>query len=210
MIRDIKLDKKLYVKLFILLTGFVIFGLGIFYILSSSEDIKKDLTGLQNEANSIQSKINNFNNKKKSFLESLEVWEQIDGNNKVFAGLRISESNAMIEELEKKYGISNLRTVFSKPKIREEGVNDKAVKVVYSNTSITFRALTDGHVYKFLEEVQEKFPGYLHIKSISITSDGQINKAFLQDIASGNQKSLVSATMEFIWHDLEYKDKEQI
>lgn len=202
-----KIQRTAFIKISILIFLVVISVVGIIYFNSAENTSKKKLIKFKNETLSMQSRISSLDKQKLKFANSLEIWESMKEKQKKLAGLRISEANHALSILEKKYNIVDLKTVFSKPTSIKKGINSKLVKIISSNSSISFRALTDSHVFQFLDGIQKNFPGYIQVKSINISTEGRVGKDFLRNLSLGHKGSLVYAVIEIIWRDLKYIDQ---
>jgi hypothetical protein len=64
------------------------------------------------------------------------------------------------------------------------------------------------HVYAFLNELKEQFPGYVKINTVSINRDRALTNDILLQLSRGSQPELVTAEISFLWLGLRQVNQE--
>lgn len=107
--------------------------------------------------------------------------------------------------LKEKYRLGNdLRLALSPeaaPNIREFSPLNHNV-LVREKMELSFSAMSDIHVFSFLDEFQRTMPGVVRLIGVSIKRDKDINVSILSQMTSGKSPSVVSAKITFLWATL--------
>lgn len=81
---------------------------------------------------------------------------------------------------------------------------------VWNRLRITFKAVSDVHVFSFLEEFRNSVPGFIRVEALEIKRNFDFTDQSLSTIkSSGTMPLNVEAKIEFSWIGLSPKDKNQ-
>jgi hypothetical protein len=72
---------------------------------------------------------------------------------------------------------------------------------------IDFQAVSDMHVFSFLEELRAAAPGLIRIDMVSLKRTADMLDASISQIASGSTPLLVDVKVEFTWIGIAPKEK---
>lgn len=83
------------------------------------------------------------------------------------------------------------------------GANYQAIE--HPGMKFEFSAISDTHIFSFLDELKSAGPGFFLIESLSIKRTGDIDKTALTQLRAGNAPYLVDAKVSFNWIGIEEK-----
>lgn len=199
------LKKRLAIRLVVYIAIIVTISLLCVFLIDQQETRENNLSRINNDISSLQRKLQGLSEQAIQFSEAVKVWEGLPDNKKLLQGLRISDAKDLMDKFEKEYYISNVNVIFSKPEKVTEELVSSTVEVMKSTVSIKFSAISDVHVFDFIDAVLNEYPGYVHITSLTMNRSQMITKDVLTQIANGGKPSLVDAKLDFIWYGLNYK-----
>lgn len=192
-------------KLVVYVVLVVIASLFVFYLSGSVEESDKKYKWLQNDISELSRKLDGFNKKTLEFSEAVKTWDGLSDSSKKLEGLRINDAKDMLDKLQVQYKLSAFKTSFSKPEEIAGDYKTDTVSLVSSVISISFNAISDEYIYNFIEDITKNFPGYVQIKSFTMSKPAPVTKEILKKISLGEDVSIISVTLDFFWHDLKYK-----
>ncbi len=115
---------------------------------------------------------------------------------------------ATIEDLREFLERSALQHGLNKANIKssKEAASDKPELANFNYTvmlrqrySISFKAVSDVHVYSFIDDLRRSAPGLVRIDKVEIKRDADLSEVFFSQIQTGTTPLLVDATIEFTW-----------
>ena len=163
--------------------------------ISDQEKVEQEAKKLQNDLSTIKKNISDSE-------VSLKLWDTgIKGILKDRSGIKIKVASKLLEQLKSTYKIKDLTINLSNPEERDDIIPTKFSKVVFTNGTMTFKAYTDIYAYKFVQSMINELPGFIQIKSLTLTTETSAD--LIADITSGKLDTLVKAKLEFIWQDLQ-------
>lgn len=199
------------------LLGSGLYALG-FYVHKQEEQYNL----IKSELMSLTRKLEGLNRKTLEFSDAVRVWDELTEGQKQLQGLQLTEAKALLEKWQAQFKLSDVNISFSKPE-ESGGIKDpaggkvigkkdtepsapavSAVKVMSSDVSISLKALSDEYVYQFIDALQHQFPGYVRIKTFTLTQETPVSKEVIQRIAEGEAVPIVSGNIDFSWRDLQY------
>lgn len=71
---------------------------------------------------------------------------------------------------------------------------------------ITLDAISDMHVYSFIQQMDRAGPGFIRITRLDIERKSDMDNEMLRQMVSGLAPELVSATIQFVWVGLDPKE----
>lgn len=230
-----KLQHDLMIRLVIVL-GILVVALGAtYYLRLKVHQLEDKYHWYKSDTLAIAKKLETLNKRTLEFSDSVRVWESMTESQKKLQGLQLSKARTLLEELQNKLKLSEVNISFSKPEevldlttpaisstqsgakavpgqaVVSTGLEkDGQMKVVTSDVSITFKALSDEFVYDFIYALEHDFPGYVQIKNFTVNREGKITKDIIERIANGDSPAIVAVTVDFVWKDLHYTPADKI
>ena len=117
-----------------------------------SERIVGELKGLESKNEALKAKLN-------LATTALTAWEDtIQKQHSDRPGLKIKETQALLEQLKQTYRISNVTINLSNPEKRTD-IQSKYVNIEYSIINLSFDAYTDIDAFLFLNTFTQQMPG---------------------------------------------------
>ncbi len=71
--------------------------------------------------------------------------------------------------------------------------------LVQQHISVQFLAISDTHVWSFLDDLRRSAPGLIRIESVKLKRNGDLTDATISQIPGGTTPLLVDTTVEFTW-----------
>lgn len=171
--------------------------------------LEQEYTWMKNDINALKGKIDTLNKKTIEFSEATGKWEALPEKERQLQGLRLTEAKEMIDALEKTYHLHITNTSFSKPKTLGASFTTETVETFLSEISLSVTALSDEHIFQFLQKMYEGFPGFIQLTSFSLIRTENIDKDVLIAVAKGETPALVKADIVFSWVDFKYIQKKE-
>jgi hypothetical protein len=222
-----KLQHDLIVRLLISTAVLVVAVIGVYYLRVKVYQLEERYNWLKSDAMSLSRKLDSLNKRTLEFSDAVRVWESMTPGQKQLQGLQLTKAKALLETLQAQLKLNEMNISFSKPEevsgaeespatapaigakaplppAQEENSIVGEIKIASSNVSITFKALSDEYAYDFIHGLQHQFPGYVHIKTLTIAQEGKMTKETIQRIADGEFPAMVAVTVDFNWQDLRY------
>jgi len=199
-----QLRKLVIVRSTVYLSIFACVAVGMLYLSQVDTTTTEKLQWLRNDINALKAKLDGMNQKTLELSEAIKAWEKLPAEQHDLDGLRINAAKDLLDKLQVRYGLSNIKTSFSKPQELTEGYNVENMKVVASTVTISFGALTDEQALQFLATLQENFPGYIQVRSFNLKTDRPITREVVEEVAKGQFPALVTGDIDFQWQDLRY------
>lgn len=200
--------KKIVVSLLILFLIVGIFIALIIYLSGLQEKTKQKHDWLKSNISELERKIQGLSEQALQFSEAIAIWESFDEDKQKLEGIRIVGAKNVIDTLEEKYNLSDLKPSFSRPEDIDTSKNpdmqNDLIKISSSSVSLEFAALTDEMVYNFIADLIEQFPGYVKLESVSVSRTSDIEKEHLKMVSQGDYPPLVSVKIKFLWMDMKY------
>jgi hypothetical protein len=143
----------------------------------------------------------NINIYERSYSAYLTIYEALKAGK---YDLDAARGSKILELLGRKHRLSNMNLTMSS----SEPFNTQTYvgfTPVYRNITLNFSAMTDTHVYAFLQNIEKYFSGYIHFTKIILQSERGIDDTTIPEVRKGVSTKLVRATVSFIWVGIEEK-----
>lgn len=200
-----KRDKKrLLLRIGILLVELVIAGTLYVLIDGKKKQQSERLDWLVNDIQKSKSNLSRLKSRAKEYSEAIVIWDNTPEHKRSLVGIRINPAKELLEELSDTYRFSKTNITFSKPAQEDSDLDRPTVAIISSDISMTFNAITDEQVFRFIETLDKRSPGMIQLKSISLNLDGEITKDLLEAIAAGERPELVRGSINMVWRNLKY------
>ena len=157
---------------------------------------------LENDKKKVQTELSNTNRLIKQIKTAREVWNKIPDHVKNHRSeLQTEDAKILIEELKKKRNIQTLNVNITNQATDSRMKNNKYIKILQSKLSIALSCEDDYDALGFLNELYQRFPGYLELESMSFMSNSD---------NIHTERPPFSATVEFKWRDIIDNEKANI
>lgn len=212
MIKYNKLKEKL-TKESMMIAGIVIVLSGVGFGLSSYADSnQQDLTAANNSLQGVNAQIVEIERKSNIVSTSLDQFNSIKKrmDKKEFL-LDTEVAQLKLNELRKKFLLSSATVAITDEKSLTTPALSRFSALVFSSrdVSITFKALTDLHVYSFINALKNEFPGFTKIYEVKISRLSKVNQSVKKGIVyAGQEPELIEATVKFYWLGFKLKTSE--
>lgn len=115
-----------------------------------------------------------------------------------------------LEDLKEKYRLSHLSMEVSpfEPFSNNE-LKALDISAIHSRVDIKVGAMSDMHIFSFIEELNYRMPGLLRAESLHLTREKNMNIETLQQMKMGIAPQLVSGIMKFIWYGFAPLDEQK-
>lgn len=116
----------------------------------------------------------------------------------------------ILAALRKRYRISNLSLNVAPEKLVTSGEvqSRKTLDVQQSMLEMRFDAISDLHVYSFLQAMREQLPGYVTITDITMARQRLITDEALLQASKGEELRMVNVSARITWYGVATKPKE--
>jgi hypothetical protein len=74
--------------------------------------------------------------------------------------------------------------------------------IVRREAKINFTAITDQHVYSFLDELSRELPGIMRYSKLTIRRTSEADPSVIANLSGGNASYLVTADVTFDWYGI--------
>lgn len=166
------------------------------------EDKVKIIDRKINETNADIIEIENATNVyRNSFDLFVDLQAKIDNDKFV---LNPEEGSKILELLSIKHRISNLTAEINTEK-KIISSDYYGYTPIYRQIFLTFSAMSDAHIYAFLDNIKKYFPGYIDLSKINMTRKLAISEDILVEVSKGTIPELLDAKIELIWLGINVK-----
>jgi hypothetical protein len=125
--------------------------------------------------------------------------------------LDISKARKMMDALRTTYRISNLNAEISTQSTYNDSEEENAKYIgfepVFRNVTLSLSALSDAHIYAFLEAIRQKLPGHVRFTKLQMARMKPLSDDVLVEISRGSTPALVNANVGFLWLGIAAKKK---
>lgn len=168
---------------------------------------RTDLSFKQTEVNTFTNQLENSKGAQAEFAKYL-----LTRNNQQFA-VDVDSVKVLLNQLRDQLGLGqDLRLTLSS----ELPLNDSKLSALphtilwREGTKLSITALTDLHIYTFVEALTRRLPGLMQITGLRVSRKGQgLDPRTLAMIGSGNRLDLAEAEVTFNWYNIQRKAEEK-
>jgi hypothetical protein len=192
---------------------FILSGLA-FGITSYEESVAADLLNANNNVNALSSQITDIERKKNIISTSIKEYKDLRA--------RLDKNEFTLDPISAQEKLNNIRKEFqlNEPKVefKEEveltspAYQDyPSITATFREVNLTFKALTDLHVYSFLNALKTEFPGLIKVNEVQIKRLNRIDTNVIKGIViAGQEPELIEANIKFLWIGLRLKDDQSM
>lgn len=118
------------------------------------------------------------------------------------------QATDIFDTLRQKYRISNLSmTVTPKAEMSTPELMRPTAQMAFSEAVLEFDAMSDIHVFSFVQDAAAALPGFLRISNFRIDRQRKITNEVYVSVSKGELPRMVSAKVTFMWFGIDEKQK---
>ncbi len=118
------------------------------------------------------------------------------------------QATDIFNTLRQKYRISNLSmTVTPKAEMSTPELLRPTAQMAFSEAVLEFDAMSDVHVFSFIQDAAASLPGFLRISNFRIDRQRKITNEVYVSVSKGELPRMVSAKVTFMWFGIDEKQK---
>ncbi len=175
------------------------------YLMQQTTKIQQIESEINQKRNDIVKIEDNVSIYEKSFTLFQQLTKQIDAGK---YELDIARNSKVLELLGRKHRITNLSVDISvKEKLGD--VDYAGFIPIIREVNLGFSAMSDAHIYAFLDNIKQYFTGYLQFSKITITQKRKLDYNVLAEVSKGATPELLEAKISFLWLGIEKKPDEK-
>jgi hypothetical protein len=143
--------------------------------------------------------------------QSLALYKKLtEGDNGKNFSLDRKTVTQLLDELNENYLLSNLNLAIS-PAIERKGsiFDRKTGKIITSEVKISFKGITDEFAYSFLNDVVERFPGYVNLTRFSLSRIGGTDRKTMYNAQLDAPPTFIEASIGFDWLGMQIEEKSE-
>ena len=199
------LIKKVFKFLSILIVGFVLcYSITNLFII---KNLKKRLAvkEIDNQISNVINETREIDRKVSLIKKYINTWEtEISATQKERNGVDMEKIKTLINDISKKYLISNQNISFSMPTQIPE-MNGKIMNILNTEIIITFNCLTEYSVYYLLNDLRNSNYAFFIVEELDIRKIKNIDKNLIKTLIEEGNANLLSVTMKLQWYELSGK-----
>jgi hypothetical protein len=177
---------------------------GLAFGLSSYENsLSEEFQISNNSVSMLSGQISEIESKKIKISQSIEPYRELKKRieNKEFS-LDPIMAQEKLNEIRKDFQLNEPSVTIDEKKELTGASYDKYPTAVasYRSVEVDFVALTDLHVYSFINALKNNFPGLIHIYEVRINRDKEVDNSVIRNIVlEGIEPSLIKGNIKFYW-----------
>lgn len=179
------------------LLGAAAFGAYTWYS-SVEQELRRAEGSVQSARNDLMSR----QNKASEAEKYMGLYQQLigDSEQEKLSDLNREKAQKWISSIAKELHMSKLEGDFDPvTDIQAPEFKKTTLHGVNSKVRLTFGAMSDEQLYRFVQAIARDFPGYVRITRVNFEKKGEIDDAALVAAGRGNFPELVSGSIEFNW-----------
>jgi hypothetical protein len=186
--------------------GALVVALAAAYFASSyNSSVEQQKNDISNQSMGLQSEYQSLVAQQEKAKKSIELYQKLtegrQGNDFELDRREVSRILAMLVD---QFMISKLEVKISPIENHEDPAFTRPTgKIISSTVSLTFSAPSDELVYGFIKRLSGQLNGYVNIKRLKLTRNGDITNQVLYGISRGERPALVNAEIDFDWLGLQ-------
>lgn len=148
--------------------------------------------GVRNELNNIQIEFSLLEEQQKNFnkLEAIQFFDKQDRR----------RAQEILEVMQDRSSVLSAKASISGGALIDHPEAERAQhKILESSIQIEISAMEDTDIFRYLWLLENRFPGYVDIKTFTLERKVDVNRELLQKIISGEKPEIVSAKIAADW-----------
>lgn len=187
-------------------------GAGAYGVYAWNDSLEQDLAKAERDVRTVQS---DFSLREQKIIEAdqyMGVYQELirDDAQEKLSDLNRDKAQQWISATALEYQITNLNGNFDPvTPLNNPEFHKKTLQGITSRVTLSFGALTDEQLFRFVNAIATRFPGYVKITKVSFEKKGPINDETLLAAGRGNFPELVTGTVDFNWIAVKKPAQEQ-
>lgn len=168
------------------------------YLASRNES---QIATLQGQLNNSTGQLTEMEHKYQVIKDSVEIYLEIKKQiNTGYYTLDREKAKEILSGIGKKHRIDKIETQMSPIEtLTMPGVSLQRADVQFSDVRLSFRAMSDMHVYAFIDSLMRELPGVKKITGLTISMVGSFSNESLADMSTGKKPEIMNAEITFFW-----------
>lgn len=183
--------------------GIVLVAVGILvFAMHLTSTHTDEMTIAKNAVQAERVKLDDLNKQIEKTGISSQVYEEVVGRkaNLNFA-LDRTALRAVLSQLKGRYRLSHLAMEVSPAeKFTNKELEALAIEAMQMRVKLNISAMSDTHIYSFLQDMQQALPGLIKPVVVNLKRDRKFDMEALTQIKAGNTLPMVSGVIEFMWY----------
>ncbi|MFO1241908.1 MAG: hypothetical protein U1E36_01695 [Rickettsiales bacterium] len=202
MSHNVEIQKKRLIKegAIALIVLLVLGGLaGLASYLASQNEQK--ILMLQGQFNAAMGQLSDLERKHEIIKESVDEFLKIKSDIKSnYYNLNREKASEVLSNVGREHRIDKIDTQMSPIEtLSMPEATFQRADAQFSDIHLTFKAMSDLHVYAFIESLMQELPGIKKMTSLRITPLDSFKSQDLVDMSTGKKPELVQAEVSFLW-----------
>ncbi len=180
-----------------------------YFVTGEIESEEREQRQLKGNIRSLANQIDELERKHGIVNSSITEFRRLKGRQERGAfSINREQARDIFDTLRKKYRISNLSmTVTPKDAMSGKDIERPTAQITFSEAILEFDAMSDLHVFSFINDAQQTLPGFLKITDFNINRQRKITNEVYVSVSRGEEPRMVSARVNFLWLGIEDKPK---
>lgn len=169
------------------------------FVIRSVTYYEREVQGARQEASRLMAQAQDVEGEYKKFLEYQKQYEGLSSTGFFIEQDRFI-AKKVLDRFQQMAGLVSVSySIGAAEKVEDQKVAKISKKLMKSEISAEISAYTDKGIYRFVELVQEAFPGGVQVKSLMIEPDEEVTPENLKSVGAGKPVSFVKGKMVFDW-----------
>lgn len=177
----------------------VVGGLAYGVLIPANSAKQTELSREKGQVASVRSNLTKIQVEFSQLEDQKAQFERLE-NTSFFASQNRREAQVLLEEFQEESGVVTAKVEIGSGFTSEHAEAGRSDHVILkSPLEIEVTAMDDTDVFRYVWLLENRFPGYVDIKSITLERSKQLDRKMLQEIITGQSPEIVSAKLEAIW-----------
>jgi hypothetical protein len=197
-----QLKKQFINKVAMNLIIFITLVVGYFSVMGKFDEeiIKNEATII--ELGRVDIELAKLKRENHNLVEARKLLSRLNKRNYSDAGLEIVKLKSVLRVLSQTYNLPGSIDIQMSNIVEHDDIYVRKNKALVSaELIITFPAYSDEHVLGLITSLKEYFPGFLTIRTLTITKNKELDKTTLEDIRNNKLPEVVTAKILVDWYD---------
>ena len=163
---------------------------------------------LQGEVAGIQSEIAQTRERIQSTGASTKIYDELKSARHTMA-LEVNRKAATetLGRLKDQFRLSSLNLQLSPDQpLESDRLKTAGITAVKSNVDITLGAMSDQHLFSFIQELSRSFSGFVKLREITITRSKAFDIDSMREISRGSKPEMVTGKLAFEWYGIPHQE----
>ncbi|GEM_PF-1873857 len=195
------MKKRIAVEVGIFVGVLAVIAGAMYGIKSWYTSVDQQRNTLRSELSAAESRISEITRQIDDSGTSSEIFNDIrskkDNLSFTFERDQVAERLAVLRD---KYRLSSLSlTVSPESEINIPRLQNMSMKAVYTVIDLKFGAMSDTHVFSFIDDLQRSMPGFVRVDDITIEREKAMDVTIFRQMSRGAVPQMISGSLSFKW-----------